>query len=151
MSIETYTLVMLRLYMGLFFLLLLTGAAQIWNIVRKKKAKIPGGVLSCTFLWLISAIVGTTAAASAYRDPSNPNYARYENWGLQDYILHDVKTFLFWLVIGVSLFALGNALAKKPIKAVCIVLMGFLGLCLEAVLLSPFLLALGTIMRRYGG
>ena len=33
----------------------------------------------------------------AYDDISHPNYGRYENWGLNDFISHDIKTLIILL------------------------------------------------------
>lgn len=110
MSIERYTTVIIYLYMGLFLLFLLIGVMEIWNSIRKKTSKYWRGMIPCSILYLISAILSTFAASIAYNDPADPNYTRYGGWELRDFILHDIRTLIVWLVIGM-LFYLA---AKRP-------------------------------------
>ncbi|MBD5470215.1 MAG: hypothetical protein HDR19_03640 [Lachnospiraceae bacterium] len=126
MSIEAYTTFIMRLYGGLFLLVILIGAVEAWNRIRKKTRKYWLGIIPYSILYLISAVFSTFIAFIAYDDPSDPNYARYENWGLHDFILHDIKTFILWLFIGILLYlAFGSKSTKKSIKMACIILLGF--------------------------
>ena len=126
MSIEAYTTFIMRLYGGLFLLAILIGAVEAWNRIRKKTRKYWLGIIPYSILYLISAVFSTFIAFIAYDDPSDPNYARYENWVLHDFILHDIKTFILWLFIGILLYlAFGSKSTKKSIKIACIILLGF--------------------------
>jgi len=152
MSIEAYTTFMLRLYSVLFLLVILTGALGAWNRIRKKTLKYWWGFIPCATLYLIFAMISTFIASIAYNDPSDPNYARYENWGLHDFILHDLKTFVIWLFIGGLLYlVLGRKSTKKPIKIACTILLGLFMVLLEMVLFWPIIQALYCIVFGYPG
>ena len=136
MSIEAYTTFIMRLYGGLFLLVILIGTVEIWNRIWKKTRKYWLGIIPYSILYLISAVFSTFIAFISYDDPSYPNYARYENWGLQDFILHDIRTFIVWLFIGILFYlVLGRKSTKKSIKMGCTVLLGFFGILLELTFL----------------
>lgn len=121
MSIDTYVRGIVYLYIGLFLFSIFMGIVRIWYRIRKKKMRYWGGLLPCSFLYLISAIFTTFFAWIAYDDPSNPNYYHYKNWTLRDFILHDIKTFLIWLSIGISLYLLSewhSIKMKKRLKRI---------------------------------
>ena len=152
MSIEAYTTFIIRLYSGLLLLAILLGAIETWNRIRKKTRKYWLGTIPCSILYLISAVFSTFIASMAYDDPSDPNYARYENWGLQDFILHDIRTFIVWLFIGILFYlVLGRKSTKKTIKIGCTLLLGFIMILLEMILLSPIMQALYMIMFQFVG
>ena len=143
MSIEVYTTFIIRFYGGVLLLVLFLGAVEIWNRIRKKTRKYWLGIIPCSIFYLISAVFSTFVAYIAYDDPSDPNYALYENWGLQDFILHDIRTLLLWLFIGILLYlVLGRKNTKKSIKIGSTILLGFLMVLLEMMLLSPIIQAL---------
>ena len=143
MSIEAYTTFIIRLYGGLLLLVIFLGAIETWNRIRKKTRKYWLGIIPCSILYLISAVFSTFIASIAYDDPSDPNYALYENWGLQDFIIHDIRTFIVWLFIGTLLYLVfGRKTTKKSIKIGSTILLGFLMVLLEMMLLSPIIQAL---------
>lgn len=108
MSIETYTSGIGCLYIVLFlaavFMAVVMGIVEIWCIIRKKPLRYWRGIIPCFIFYLVSAILSTFVASMAYDDIADPNYVRYGNWTLQDFILHDIRTFIIWLVIGVLLY-----------------------------------------------
>ena len=124
MSIETYVAIILRLYMELFLICILIGIIEALNRIRKKPLKYWWGILPCFMLYLFSAAISTFVAYVAYDDISHPNYGRYENWKLNDFILHDIKTLIIWLFIGLLLyFASKSKGIKKILKKRCIVVL----------------------------
>jgi len=131
MRIETYTRGILYLYSGLFLFSILMGIAEIWTRIRKKTLKYWGGLLPCSILYLIFAMFSTFIASIAYDDPADPNYTRYKNWLLHDFILHDVKTFLLWLFIGLLLYSMSE---WKSMKAKHMFTICFLAVLLTAVI-----------------
>lgn len=146
MSIEAYITFIMRLYGGLFLLVILIGAVEIWNRIRKKTRKYWLGIIPYSILYLISAVFSTFIAFIAYDDPSDPNYARYEDWGLHDFILHDIKTFILWLFIGILLYlAFGSKSTKKSIKIGCAILLGFFMILLELTFLWLMVQSMFTI------
>lgn len=127
MSIETYAAAVSYFYIGLFFLSILMGAVDIWNRIRKKTLKYWWGIIPCSIFYSISAICSTAAAVIAYDDIADPNYAKYKNWGLHNFIFNDVKTFIIWLAIGILLyFVFGRKSTKKSIKTGCAELLAFI-------------------------
>lgn len=131
MSIETYTRDIIYLYIGLFLFSVFMGIVRIWKRIRKKKLKYWGGLLPCSFLYSLSTMFSTFIASIAYDDIADPNYARYMNWTLRDFILHDIKTFLLWLFIGLLLYSISEWKSMK-IKHMYIVC--FLAVLLTAVI-----------------
>ena len=130
MSIEIYTTVIIWLYTGLFLLSIPAGAVEIWNRIRKKTSNYWRGIIPCSILYLISALLSTFAASIAYDDPSDPNYARYENWKLHDFILHDIRTLIIWLCIGMLLYLISKRLSGKRSIISGSVKTGFTIICL---------------------
>lgn len=127
MSIEVYAMTMIRLYIGLILFFIVSGVVDIWNRIRKKTPKYWRGIIPCSILYLITAMFSTCAASIAYDDPADPNYARYAGWELRDFILHDIKTFIIWLLIGVLLYLVfEKLLVKRSIRTGCAILSGFL-------------------------
>lgn len=131
MSIDTYTTGMIYLYIGLFLFSIFMGIVEIWNKIWKKKRKYWGGLLPCLFLYSLFAMFSTFIASIAYDDIADPNYTRYMNWTLRDFILHDIKTFLLWLFIGLLLYSISEWKSMK-IKHMYIVC--FLAVLLTAVI-----------------
>lgn len=153
MSIEEYLNFISGIYTCLFLLFILISVVEIWNRVWKKKSKYWGGIFPCFLFYWFSAILSTFTASMAYDDVSDPNYASYKNWELHDFILHDIKTFLIWLFIGILFYlAVGGKSTKKSIKIASTIVLSFLCFCIQMFLLSPFILALyDTIMSRFFG
>ena len=150
MSIEAYTTFIIRLYSGLLLLIIFLGAIETSNRLRKKTRKYWLGIIPCSILYLMSAVFSTFIASMAYDDPSDPNYARYENWGLQDFILHDITIFILWLFIGILFYlVLGRKTTKKSIKIGCTILLGFILILLEMIFLSPLIQALCMSMFQF--
>jgi len=112
MSIETYTTTIIYLYIGLFLFFILIGVADIWNRIWKKTLKYWWGIIPCSIFYLISATFSTFIASIAYDDPADPNYEKYENWELHDFILHDIKTLIIWLFIGILLYLVSGRKSK---------------------------------------
>ena len=136
MSIEAYTTFIIRLYGWLLLFVILLGAVEAWNRIWKKTRKYWLGIIPCSILYLISAVFSTFIASIAYDDPSDPNYARYENWGLQDFVLHDIRTLFLWLFISILIYlVLGRKTTKKSIKIGCTIILGFFMILLELMLL----------------
>lgn len=127
MSIEIYAITMICLYMGFILFFIIFGVVDIWNRIRRKTLKYWWGIIPCSILYLITAMFSTFAASIAYDDPADPNYARYAGWELHDFILHDIKTFIIWLLIGVLLYLVfEKLLVKKSIRTGCAILSGIL-------------------------
>ena len=133
MSIETYVANILRLYMELFLACILISIVEVWNRIRKKPLKYWWGIIPCSMLYLFSAAISTFVAYVAYDDPSHPQYDKFKNWGLNDFILHDIKTLIIWLLIGLTLYFASKSDVIKKIrnKRYFVVLIG----CLAVVLL----------------
>lgn len=104
MTIETYADTIIYIYAGLILLFILMGVVGIFNRIRRKKLRYWWGIIPYTILYLLTAMFSTFVAFIAYDDPSDFNYARYKNWELQDFILHDIKMFVIWLLAGILLY-----------------------------------------------
>lgn len=108
MSIETYTDGIICFYIVLFLVVIVAavvmGIVEIWCKIRKKPLRYWRGIIPCFIFYLVSAVFTIFVASMAYDDIADPNYARYGNWTLHDFILHDIKTFIIWLVIGILLY-----------------------------------------------
>ena len=127
MSIEIYATTIIYIYMALFLLFILTGVVYIWNRIRKKTFRFWWGIIPCSILYSISAMFSTFAAFIAYDDPADPNYARYKDWELHNFILHDIKTLIIWLFIGSLLYLIfGRKSTKRSIKTGCAIFLIFL-------------------------
>lgn len=114
MTIETYTAKIAGFYMLLFLFTSLLGIVEICNRIRKNKV-IWAGFFPCSFLYSIFGFFSILTAYMAYDDVADPNYWRYQDWTLQDFILQGIRTFLIWLSIGISLYLLSewNTLKNK--------------------------------------
>lgn len=113
MSIETYTTIIISIYTGSFLLAVLIGAVTIINRIRKRSPKYWRGIIPCSILYLLSAMFSTFAASIAYDDPADPNYARYKGWEFHDFILHDIRTLIIWLFIGISFYLISKKISKE--------------------------------------
>lgn len=113
MNIETYTTIIIYIYTGSFLLAVLIGIVAIINRIRKRASKYWRGIIPCSILYLLSAMFSTFAASIAYDDPADPNYARYKGWELHDFVLHDIRTFIIWLFIGISFYLISKKISKK--------------------------------------
>lgn len=117
MNIETYATIVFRLYAGMFLLSVFIGAVGIWKRIRKKPLKFWWGISPCAILYSFFATISTFVAYLAYDDLSHPQYDEFKNWGLYDFILHDVKTLIIWLAIGFLLYFLSeNNVIKGNVK-----------------------------------
>lgn len=149
MSIETYADIMMKLYMGLFLLSVLAGAAAILSKIKKKTLKYRW-FIPCTMIYSIVAVFHVFIAFIAYDDPADPNYRIYENWELQDFILNDIKLLLIWLLLVVLLYLVLYLVSKRkesetPVKTgrkktlifLAVLLAGAVILILFTVTISP--------------
>lgn len=117
MNIETYVTIVLRLYAGLFLLSAFAGAVGIWKRVREKPLKFWWGISPCAILYSFFASLSTFVAYLAYDDPSHPQYHEFKDWGLYDFMMHDVKTLIIWLAIGfLFYFASENKVVRGIMK-----------------------------------
>ncbi len=105
MSIETYTAIVIRFYIGLFLFLVFAGIAALYKKIRKKPVRC-WWLIPYSMIYSIFALFSTFIAAIAYDDPADPNYRRYQNWELHDFIFNDMKMLMIWLLIGESLYFL---------------------------------------------
>lgn len=135
MSIETYAAIMNALYIGLFLLFVFSGIVLTWDRIRKNTLRY-WWIFPCSIFYVVSALFSTFTAYIAHDDPADPNFRRYENWGLKDFVLHDIKTLIIWLLIGAALhFVFDRRECKKVIKVGCIALLVFLAVLSAAVIL----------------
>lgn len=100
MRIDTYVDIMNYFFIGLFLFSILMGIVAIWKRIKKKPLKY-GWIIPFTMVYSIFALYNTFIAYIAYDDISDPNYSRYENWKLYNFILNDLKMLILWLFIGV--------------------------------------------------
>lgn len=112
MSIETYTTIITRFYIVLFLFSVFTGIAALYKKIRKKPLRC-WWLIPYSMIYSIFALCNTSIAFIAYDDPSDPNYQRYQNWKLHDFVIHDMKTLMIWLLIGGLLYFL---LERKHLK-----------------------------------
>lgn len=117
MSIDTYTRTAVWFYIGVFLLFALAGVVEIRNKIRKKQSRYWWGIAPCAILYSLSAFVSTSVASIAYDDISDPNYMRYAGWELSDFILHDVKTLIIWLLVGLTVYFVSKSRWKRHILA----------------------------------
>ena len=74
-------------------------------------------------LYSIFAAVSTSTAYIAYDDLADPNYPKFKDWKLLDFVLNDIKMLALWLFIGVVLYLIfGRKECKKAIKIGCVAL-----------------------------
>ncbi|GFI23581.1 hypothetical protein IMSAGC011_02370 [Lachnospiraceae bacterium] len=130
MEIEIYVNIILYLYIGLFLLSIFTGIIALWKRIRKKSLKY-AWVIPYLILYSLFALFNTFIAYNSYDDCSNPNYSRYENWKLPNFILNDVKMLIIGLFFGGIFYFVFvrkkcNILIKKGAVAVLFVIMFFL-------------------------
>ncbi|MFG6369063.1 MAG: hypothetical protein K1W16_11675 [Lachnospiraceae bacterium] len=105
MRIDTYVNIMKYFFVGLFLLSILTGIVAIWKRIQKKPLKYEW-ISPLTMIYSIFGLCNTFLAYIAYDDISDPNYSRYENWGLHNFILNDLKMLILWLFISVIVFVI---------------------------------------------
>lgn len=144
MSIETYADIMMKLYMGLFLLSVLAGAAAILSKIKKKTLKYRW-FIPCTMIYSIVAVFHVFIAFIAYDDPADPNYRIYQNWELKDFIFNDIKLLLIWLLLVVLLYLVSKRKEsetpvkterKKPLIFLAVLLAGAVILILFTVTIS---------------
>ena len=123
MSIEMYAEIIIRVYAGLFLLSVLAAAVGIWKRIRKKTFKF-WWTIPCSMLYSIFAAVSTSTAYIAYDDIADPNYPKFKDWKLLDFVLNDIKMLALWLFIGVVLCLIfARKECRKSIKIGCAVLL----------------------------
>lgn len=113
MSVETYTTMITRLYMGLFFVSVLMSIVGIWHRIRKKTLK-HWWMIPYSIIYPIFAVCSTITAYIAYDDPSDPNFRTYKNWELRDFAFNDLKMLVIWLAVGVLLYLIFRK--RNPVK-----------------------------------
>lgn len=134
MNIETYISNILFLYTGLFLLSIFIGLVGIGIRIWKKTLKY-WWIIPYSMLYLFSAIFSTFIASMAYDDLADPNYWRYENWELCDFVLNDIKRLIIWLFIGVLLYLVFEREGyKKSIKERCTALLISLTIMLVTII-----------------
>jgi len=104
MYIETYTDIIIRLYFILFLSLIPIGILRLWKRIQKKTLKY-WWIIPYSMIYLIFAAFSTFIASMAYDDPADPNYITYKNWDLCDFVFHDIKMLVIWLLIGAVLYS----------------------------------------------
>ncbi len=120
---------------GLFFLSVFSGIVLTWDRIRKNTLRY-WWIFPCSIFYVVSALLSTFTAYIAHDDPADPNFRRYENWGLKDFVLNDIKTLIIWLLIGAALhFVFDRRECKKVIKVGCIALLAFLAVLSAVVIL----------------
>ena len=103
----------------------------------KKPFRYWRGIIPCAALYSISALFSTSVAYIAYDDIADPNYERYAGWTLREFVLHDIKTFMIWLFIGVLFYlAWKRKWTEKLVTAGCVLLGCVIVSVLLIVLLS---------------
>ncbi len=135
MSIETYTDIMIYFYIGLFFLSVFAGMIVLWRKIRKKPLKY-GWLVLYTACCSIFCVFHTFIPSIAYDDPGDPNYSRFENWKLYNFILNDIKMLVLCLLIGAALYAVFEKRKQKTSrKAGGIKILVFLSILLILLIL----------------
>lgn len=117
MSIDSYTTAICFFYLGLFFFFVLAGIVDICHRVRKGPLKHWWGITPCGILYAFFACVSTLSADTAYDDIADPNYARYGGWELSDFIFHDIRTLVIWVLIGLAVYFVSKSRWKFYILA----------------------------------
>ena len=118
MSIEMYTDGVIVVHMVLFLCLIVAGIAAMWRRIGKGKLKY-WWLIPCSLYYSVFAVLGTFMASMAYDDPADPNFGRYGNWGLHNFILNDLARLIIWIVIGLLFYlAFEQKDCKKAIKVI---------------------------------
>ena len=107
MSIETYANTMIYFFLALFLLSVLADVIVILSIIRKKPLKY-WRIMVWSTLYALFAMFNTSIAYIAYDDPSDPNFWRYENWNLHDFVVSDIKMLIFWLFLGALIYLISE-------------------------------------------
>lgn len=118
MGIETYTDNIIVIHMVLFGCLILAGIVAIWRKIRGKRIRY-WWLIPCTMYYSVCAVIGTFMASMAYDDPADPNFGRYGNWGLHDFLLHDLMRLILWILIGLLFYiAFERKDHEKAVRAI---------------------------------
>lgn len=107
MSIETYANTMIYFFLALFLLSVLADVIVILSIIRKRPLKY-WRIMVWSTLYALFAMYNTSIAYIAYDDPSDPNFWRYENWNLHDFVVSDIKMLIFWLFLGALIYLISE-------------------------------------------
>ncbi len=107
MSIETYANTMIYFFLALFLLSVLADVIVILSIIRKRPLKY-WRIMVWSTLYALFAMFNTSIAYIAYDDPSDPNFWRYENWNLHDFVVSDIKMLIFWLFLGALIYLISE-------------------------------------------
>lgn len=138
MSIETYTDGIMFLHLGLFICLVIAGIAVIWRKICGKKTKC-WWLIPCAMYYSVFVVIGTFMASMAYDDPADPNFARYGNWELRNFILNDMGRLIVWLCIGLLFYlAFERKDGKKAVRII--------GTQVMVVLTALFIMLMGMIV-----
>lgn len=137
MSIDSYASFMLDYFFkGLFLLSVLAGMVAIVMKVRKKTVKC-WWLIPCISVYSIVAAYNLFFPYIAYDDVADPNYWKFNNWGLRDFILNDCKMLLLFLVVMLLLYFVGKRKGYLP-KAIGWAALGVLAV-LSVVVIVFFL------------
>ena len=112
MSIETYANTMIYFFLALFLLSVLADVIVILSIIRKRPLKY-WRIMVWSTLYALFAMYNTSIAYIAYDDPSDPNFLRYENWNLHDFVVSDIKMLIFWLFLGALIYLISEKVNGK--------------------------------------
>lgn len=138
MSVEAYTDDIIIIHMVLFLCLILAGVAAVWRKIRKKEVK-RWWLVPCAMYYSVCAVFGTFMAFMAYDDPADPNFARYGNWELHNFILNDMGRLIVWLCIGLLFYlAFERKDCKKAVRII--------GTQVMVVLTALFIMLMGMIV-----
>lgn len=119
MTIETYSTFMTYLYSVLFLLSILFGIFDLIRRICKKDLKC-WWAAPWAILYFFFAIFGTFGPYNAYDDVSNPDYWRYKDWKLHNFILNNIKILIIWLLIGAFFyFIFDRKSSRKSLKIGC--------------------------------
>lgn len=125
MSIETYTAIVIRVYIILFLCLIPIGILKLLRGIQKKSLKY-WWVIPHSMIYSIFAVFSTFIASMAYNDPADPNYSAYESWELGDFVFHDIKMLAVWLLVGILFYFVFEKECKKSIRTGCGIVLIFL-------------------------
>lgn len=118
MSIETYTDSIMFLHIGIFICLVFTGIVMAWRKLCGREVK-QWWIIPCIMYYCTCAVFGTLMAFMAYDDPADPNFSRYGNWKLHNFILNDLARLIIWSAIGLLFYlAFERKDCKRAVKII---------------------------------
>lgn len=123
MSIERYTLFMACFHGGLFFFLIVVGVVEFFIRIRKRILKF-WWVTPCAISYSQWTTMLTLKVYMVHDDVSHPDYWKYMDWRLRDFVFLNIKILIIWLLIGALLYFLfEKSHINDMIKVVCASLM----------------------------